>query len=78
MPKGHLQSLFLVNRTKVRNRRRGSIELGLVDWQPKRSSNKACLYILRAEDIRQVRVRQSTEQDDKAGTKKDNKVDIGQ
>lgn len=83
--KSRLQSLFSDNRLRVGNRQKGSAELRLVDRQAKGFFNKACLNILRAEDVRQVGIRPSTEQDnkagkggdDKTGTRRDNEAGIG-
>ncbi len=83
--KSRLQSLFSGNGPRVGNGQRGSTGLGLVNWRPKGSSNKSCLNVLRAEDVRRVGAGPSTKQDDeagigrddKAGTRGDNKADIG-
>ncbi len=69
--KGHLQSLFSSNGPRVGNRQKSSARLGLVNRQPKSSSDKTCLKVLRAEDVRHVRAGLSTERDNKAGTRRD-------
>ncbi len=75
--KGSLRSLFSDNKPRVGNGQRGSTGLGLVYQWIKGSSDKARLNILRAEDVRRVEARSSTEQDDKAGTRGDNEAGIG-
>lgn len=67
--KSCLQLLFLGNGSRVGNGQKGFTELGLVDWRPKSSSDKAPLNVLRAENVRQVGARPIIE--------RDNKVDIG-
>ncbi len=75
--KGRLQSLFLNNGPRVGNGQRGSAGLGLVDWRPKGSFDKACFNVLRAEDVRRVGARPSTEQDEEAGIGGDNGAGTG-
>ncbi len=72
--KGRLQLLFSDNGPRVGNRQRDSAGLGLVDWRPKGSSDKAYLNVLRAEDVRRVGTGPSTEQDNKAGKRQDDGV----
>lgn len=74
--KSHFQLLFSDNGPRVGNKWRGSVGLELVNWWPKNSFNKACLNILRAENIRCIGVRLSKKQDNKVGTKGDNGVGI--
>lgn len=74
--KGCLQSLFSGNRRRVGNGQRSSTGLGLVDWRPKNLSDKACWNLLGAEDIRQIKAKLSTKQDDNADTRRDNKAGI--
>lgn len=75
--KSYFQLPFSDNGPRVRNKWRGSVGLGLVNWWPKNSSNKACLNILRTENIRCIRARLSKKQDNKMGTRGDNGVDTG-
>lgn len=49
----------------------------LVDCGPKCSSDKIRLNVLRDEDIRQVRTRPSTEEDNKVNIREDVKVGMG-
>ncbi len=82
--KNHLQLLFLSNRSRVKNGQKGSTRLRLVHWRPKSSSDKACLNVLRAEDVRRVGARLSIKRDDEtsirgdngADTRRNNKADI--
>lgn len=62
--KSRLHLIFLDNKPKVGNEQKSSIEL--VKWQCKSSFKKACLNVLRAEDIRWVGGELSTRQNDKA------------
>ncbi len=68
---------FLGQRAKSRKQIKGSAGLELVDWRPKGSSDKACLKVLRAEDVRRVGAGPSTERDDEAGTGGDDGAGTG-
>lgn len=74
--KSRLESLFLSNRLRVRNKQKTSSGLELVDWWPKDLSDKACLNILRVEDVKHVGVRLSTKQNYKASIQGDDRVGI--
>ena len=71
--KSHLQSLFSGNGPRIGNGQRSSGGLGLVDWRLNDLSDKACLNVLRTEDVSRVGAGPSTEQDANAGKGRDNK-----
>lgn len=48
---------FLGKKLKVRNRQISFVKLGLINHQPNSYFNKACLNVLRTEDIKQVGAR---------------------
>lgn len=61
MSKSDLQSLFLGLRPRVGNGKKGFAGLGLNNWWPKGSFDRARLNVLRAEDIKRIGARPSTE-----------------
>lgn len=61
--KSCLDLLFLGNKPRVGNEQKSFV--GLVEQQRKHLSDKACLNILRAKNIRWIRVWLSTKQDNK-------------
>lgn len=74
MSKSYLQLFFWGNKPSIGNKQRGLKRLRLVAQKPKNLSDKACLYILKAQDVSWVRAGLSIKQDINVGIRGDKKV----
>lgn len=74
MSKDRLQLFLLDNKSKIRNGQRGFTKPRLIEWRRKSLSDKGCLIIQRAKDVKSVRARPNIERDNKVGIKRNNKV----